>query len=107
MTEPWETDTQTPSRFPFPIPIHPCFILSIDTLRIRIDLHALLRHFGIPQKLQGHPNEMPFNLIELLSDLLRRHIRVVQVALFEFAVFGEEGLIVIEGFDYKMRLEDG
>ena len=50
---------------------------------------------------------MPFNLIELLSDFLRRHIRVVQVALFIFAMFGEEGLIVVEGFDYEMQLEDG
>ena len=43
---------------------------------------------------------MPFDLIELLSDLLRRHVRIVQVALFEFAVLGEEGLVVVEGFDY-------
>ena len=43
---------------------------------------------------------MPFDLIELLSNLLRRHVRIVQVALFEFAVFGEEGLVVVEGFDY-------
>ena len=47
---------------------------------------------------------MPFDLIELLSDLLRRHVRIVKVALFEFAMFGEEGLVIVEGFDYGMWL---
>lgn len=47
---------------------------------------------------------MPFDLIELLSDLLRRHEQIVQVALFVSAVFGEEGLVVVEGFDYGMWL---
>ena len=74
-------------------------ILSIDTLRISVNLKTLLRHFSIAQKLQGHPNKVPFDLIELLSDLICRHIRVVQVALFIFAMFGEEGLVVVEGFD--------
>ena len=47
---------------------------------------------------------MPFDLIELLSDLLRRHVRIVKVALFEFAMFGEEGLVIVECFDYGMWL---
>ena len=81
--------------------LHPHLSLSIDTLRISVDLQALLRHFRISQKFQGHPNKMPFNLIELLSDFLRRHIRVMQVALLIFAMFWEEGLVVVEGFDYE------
>ena len=102
VTEPWETDNRTPSYFLFPISLHPQLISSIYTFRVSVDLKAFLRHFSIPQKFQGHPNKMPFNLIELLPDLLRRHIRVVQVALFVFAMFGEEMLVVIEGFNYEM-----
>ena len=100
VTEPQETNSQTP----YLKILQPYRTLGIDTLRVSIDLQSFLSHFRIPQKLQRHPNKMPFDLIELLSDLLRRHVRIVQVALFVFAVFGEERLVVVEGFDCGMWL---
>ena len=47
---------------------------------------------------------MPLDLIQFLADLLRGHERIVEMALLEFVVAGEESGIVIEGFDCK---EDG
>ena len=71
----------------------------IDTLSVSIDLQALLRHLGILQKVQRHPDQMPFNLVELLPDLLRRHKRIVEMPLLVILVFGEERFVVGEGFD--------
>ncbi len=73
--------------------------LSVDTLSVRINLHTLLRHLGILQKVQRHPDEMALDLVEFLADLLRGHEGVVEVALLVFFVFREEGLVVGEGFD--------
>ena len=72
---------------------------GINTLSVSVDLQPFLRHLSILQKVQRHPNQMPFNLVELLSDLLRRHKRIVEMPLFVFIVFGEEGFVVGEGFD--------
>ena len=41
---------------------------------------------------------MAFDLVEFLPDFLRGHEGVVEVALFELVVFGDEGLVVGEGF---------
>ena len=78
---------------------------SVNTLRIRIDLQPLLRHLGVLEKVQGHPDEMAFDLVEFLPDFRRGHEGVVEVALFELVVFGDEGLVVGEGFDcfYKLH----
>ena len=72
---------------------------SIDTLSVGIDLQTLLGHLGVLEKVQGHPDEMALDLVEFLADLVRGHEGVVEVALFVFFVFGEEGLVVCEGFD--------
>lgn len=40
------------------------------------------------------------DLVEFLADLACRHERVVEMALFELVVFGEEGFVVGEGFDW-------
>lgn len=72
--------------------------LGINTLRIRIDLHPPLRHLGILEEIQWHPDQMAFDLIQLLPHLGRRHVWVVQVALFDI-VLGKEVLVVVEVFD--------
>ncbi len=72
---------------------------SIDTLRVRINLHTLLGHLGVLQKVQRHPDEVALDLVEFLADLVRGHEGVVEMALLVFVVFGEEGLVVGEGFD--------
>ena len=73
----------------------------VDTLSVRIDLHARLRHLGVLQKVQRHPHQMPLDLVELLPDLLRGHERVVEVPLLELVVFREERFVVGKGFDYR------
>ena len=73
--------------------------LRIDTLCVSIDLQPLLRHLGILQEVQRHPDQVPLDLVELLPDLVRGHERIVEMPLLEFVVFGQEGLVVGEGFD--------
>ena len=46
---------------------------------------------------------MSFNLIELALHFCNGHVRVVEVALLDVA-FGEEVLVVFEGFDYLCEL---
>ena len=43
---------------------------------------------------------MALDLVQFLPDLLRRHERIVEMALLEFVMFRDEGLVVGEGFDY-------
>ena len=80
----------------FPRPVRSS---RIDTLCVRIDLHARLRHLGVLQKVQRHPHQMPLDLVELLPDLPRGHERVVEVPLLELVVLREEGFVVGKGFD--------
>ena len=78
--------------------------LSIDTLRISINLQSLLRHRCILQEVQRHPHEMSLDEIEFLADFFARHEGVVEVALFELVVAGEEGFVVVEGFYWWGRV---
>lgn len=78
-----------------------CLALGIYTLRIGIDLQPFLRHGGVTQKVQGHPHQVALDLVELLPYLLRRHERIVEMALLEFVMPGEESFVVVEGFDCR------
>ena len=39
------------------------------------------------------------DLVQFLPDLVRGHEGIVEMALLELVVFGEEGFVVGEGFD--------
>ena len=71
----------------------------VNTLRVSIDLHALLCHLRILQKVQRHPDQMAFDLVEFLPDFLHGHEGVVDVALFELVVLRDKRLVIGEGFD--------
>lgn len=73
--------------------------LRVNALGISIDLQPLLRHLGIPQEFQRHPDQVTLDLIELLPHFFRRHEGVVEMALLEFLVAREEGFIIVERFD--------
>ena len=47
---------------------------------------------------------MPLNLVQFLPDLFGWHEWVVEMALLEFVVAGEEGSVVVEGFDFTYVL---
>ena len=82
------------------------FALRIDTLSISIDLQTLLCHFRVLEEIQWHPYQMPLDLVEFLPDFFGGHEWVVEMALLEFVVAGEEGGVVVEGFDCIYVLAD-
>ena len=83
------------SSTPHPKPLY----LSIDTLGISVNLQPLLRHLRVLEEIQRHPYQVPLDLIEFLPDFFGGHEGVVEMALLELVVPGEEGGVVVEGFD--------
>lgn len=93
----------TPYRSPFFFICIPttCLALGVYALRIGIDLQPFLRHGSITEEVQGHPHQVALDLVELLPYLLRRHERIVEMALLELVMPGEESFVVVEGFDCR------
>ena len=57
-------------------------ILSIHTLRDLIDLQSSFCHFGIAQKVQWHPDQVPLDPVKLTLELANGNLFVVDVSRF-------------------------
>ena len=78
-------------------------LLRVDALRVRIDLEPLLRHLGVSEEVERHPDQMPLDLIQFLPYFSHRHVGVVEMSLLEFVMSWEEAGVVFKGFDWKPR----
>jgi hypothetical protein len=73
--------------------------LGVDALGPLVNLQPLLRHLGIPEELQRHPDKVSLDLLQLLSHLVRRDHAVKDVARLD-ALGRHEAVVVVKRFDY-------
>lgn len=80
---------------------------SVNTLRVRIDLQALLCHFRVPQELQGHPDQVALDLVQVFLDVRDAAVDIVDMSLFMLSIglgrvrWWQEFGVVFERFDLK------
>ena len=75
-------------------------MLRVNALGVRVDLEPLLGHRGIPEEIQWHPDQMPLDLVQFLTDFRHRHVGIMEMALLELVMPWQEGRVVCESFDW-------
>lgn len=78
--------------------------LGINTLRIRINLQPRLRHLRLTQEIQRHPNQMPFNLIQLLPHHIHRLEHIEQMPGLPTPLSAQKLVVVLKRLDIIVRI---